>query len=570
MNFIQEYLQQLLKVIPALGPNIYNSEKCQNINIPPKYRADGERNSDIHIWVAQYNSPDSSNLANAVHCQMDPALKRVNYGVIMVNLDKILQQNTNPGFKSDLNVILHEMLHILGFSRGLYRYWINPQTGNYYDNEINNYVRTVPIRGKQTIIMSTPNVLATARKYYGCPTLEGMQLENDGDINSIGSHWEKTILFDELMTADSSGREFILSIFTIAVLKDTGYYAEVNESMANNIQWGKNKGCDFALKACQSNTYYPEFSQIEHSPVQCSSQNDGYGQVFESSFMDNCKNIKNSVYCEDYSKQTYYDENTLEYYGGNSRCFRSTANDGKGINFHRNTRCHHVLCSPDFTYITIGFPNQKLQKLICTQQDEGKQIEVVQGKPEFGFISCPDNLREFCSYSPECPKYCSQKGICINGQCKCTFGWMGSDCDIQITNCKQFILDEYFQKCVQQCPQGKFANPDKVCREQCPNGYYQDNTNNICAKCDMSCIKCSGASKNDCLECGFLTYLEEGKCVKQCSNNFQLINQKTCEKSVSQGCEQECERCDSDVHEQCTKCKDQMQIMLIANYMCSM
>lgn len=29
--------------------------------------------------------------------------------------------------------------------------------------------------------------------------MQGMQLENQGDVSSKGSHWEKTILYDELM-----------------------------------------------------------------------------------------------------------------------------------------------------------------------------------------------------------------------------------------------------------------------------------------------------------------------------------------------------------------------------------
>lgn len=45
------------------------------------------------------------------------------------------------------------------------------------------------------------HVLETARKYYACPTLEGMQLENDGTEISVGYHWEKTIIINEIMTA---------------------------------------------------------------------------------------------------------------------------------------------------------------------------------------------------------------------------------------------------------------------------------------------------------------------------------------------------------------------------------
>ena len=37
------------------------------------------------------------------------------------------------------------------------------------------------------------------------------------------------------MTAESTGSETQLSVFTIALLKDTGFYSEVNENMADDI-----------------------------------------------------------------------------------------------------------------------------------------------------------------------------------------------------------------------------------------------------------------------------------------------------------------------------------------------
>ena len=48
-----------------------------------------------------------------------------------------------------------------------------------------------------------------------------------------------------MMTGAAVMTDAVLSVFTIALLKDTGFYAEVNEGMADNIYWGKNKGCSF-------------------------------------------------------------------------------------------------------------------------------------------------------------------------------------------------------------------------------------------------------------------------------------------------------------------------------------
>ena len=102
--------------------------------VPEKYKKDGESNSDIHIFVLYDVNPDSGVLANAIHCQMDHTLKRVNYGRIRVNMGRVGKNYSNKGFEEDINLVIHEMLHILGFSPGLYSKFINPKTGNYYED----------------------------------------------------------------------------------------------------------------------------------------------------------------------------------------------------------------------------------------------------------------------------------------------------------------------------------------------------------------------------------------------------------------------------------------------------
>jgi hypothetical protein len=132
MENIKVYFQKLLKVIPAQGPNLYEWDKCYDANIPEKYKRDGERNSDLHIWVIYDVNPNSGVLANAIHCGMDEKLKRVNFGRVRVNMGRVGNDDSNGGFESDLNTVIHECLHILAISGGLYRKWIDPDTGDYY------------------------------------------------------------------------------------------------------------------------------------------------------------------------------------------------------------------------------------------------------------------------------------------------------------------------------------------------------------------------------------------------------------------------------------------------------
>ena len=51
-----------------VGNNVYHWEKCYEAVVPEKYKRDGERNSDIHIFVLYDVNPNTGVLANAIHC----------------------------------------------------------------------------------------------------------------------------------------------------------------------------------------------------------------------------------------------------------------------------------------------------------------------------------------------------------------------------------------------------------------------------------------------------------------------------------------------------------------------
>jgi hypothetical protein len=52
-----------------------------------------------------------------------------------------------------------------------------------------------------------------------------MRLEDQGTSASLGSHWERSVLENEYMTASSVGHEAAFSNFTLSLLQDTGWYA---------------------------------------------------------------------------------------------------------------------------------------------------------------------------------------------------------------------------------------------------------------------------------------------------------------------------------------------------------
>lgn len=66
----------------------------------------------------------------------------------------------------------------------------------------------------------------------------------------LGSHWEKRLLMNEIMTGSVDTRS-VVSRMTLALLEDSGWY-QANYSMAEHLDWGRNQGTEFAISPCNS------------------------------------------------------------------------------------------------------------------------------------------------------------------------------------------------------------------------------------------------------------------------------------------------------------------------------
>ena len=141
--------------------------------------------------------------------------------------------------QSYYKVAIHELFHVLGFSNANYGDFIDSKgttipiekTISYYSNK----------RGAISLGLISPNVVAFGKKYFGCESLNIIPLENDGDKSSAGSHFERAIFFNEVMTA-SEIKDAVFSGFSFSVLKDSGWYG-INELFVEELQAGKDMGC---------------------------------------------------------------------------------------------------------------------------------------------------------------------------------------------------------------------------------------------------------------------------------------------------------------------------------------
>ena len=144
------------------------------------------------------------------------------------------KQNSLEYFES---IIIHEFTHILGFSN------------NYFTNYFHNYFTKTDSNGVQRAYINSEKVIETAKKYFNCDDIDGVELEEFGGSGTVGSHWEARILLGDYMNGVVYTSEQVISEFTLALLEDSGYY-KANYYTGGLMQFGKNKGCDFIKNKC--------------------------------------------------------------------------------------------------------------------------------------------------------------------------------------------------------------------------------------------------------------------------------------------------------------------------------
>ena len=111
--------------------------------------------------------------------------------------------------------------------------------------------------GNCAFAIVTPKVRDAARAYFGCSTLEGMELENQRapSCEIIDSHWKARLVSGEYMTANIDPNHNFVSPMSFALLEDTGWY-QMDYSMTTNLvpgaMLGYLDGCAFVQQKCVS------------------------------------------------------------------------------------------------------------------------------------------------------------------------------------------------------------------------------------------------------------------------------------------------------------------------------
>jgi len=267
---------------------------------------EGINNADFVFYISAMETErcqKGMTVAYAAHCQQEAALDRPIAG--HANLCPSSVSTKPQELEILLSTVKHEMLHALGFSVSLFAFYrdkngepLTPrgengkpklneelQTRQWSEKTIRKEKRFRSVRRsadirtglseKEVDVVVTPRVREEVQKHFGCEKLTGAELEDQGEEGTALTHWEKRLFENEAMTGTHTQNP-IYSRITMALMEDTGWYLP-NYAMAEELKWGKNLGCDFALKSCKEwmesrmkagKSIHPYCNKVKRDPLE--------------------------------------------------------------------------------------------------------------------------------------------------------------------------------------------------------------------------------------------------------------------------------------------------------------
>ncbi|XP_051150970.1 uncharacterized protein LOC127265279 [Andrographis paniculata] len=407
------------------------------VQLPRQYVEEGIANADLVLLVT--TRPTTGNtLAWAVACERDQ------WGRAIAGHVNVAPRHLTAEAESLLSAtLIHEVMHVLGFDPHAFSHFRDESkrrrtrvTDQVMDEKLGRMVTRVVL----------PRVVMHSRYHYGAfsENFTGLELEEGGGRGTSGSHWEKRLMMNEIMTGSVDTRS-VVSKMTLALLEDSGWY-QANYSMAERLDWGRNQGTEFVTLPCNHWKGAYHCNSTQQSGCTYNREAEGYCPIVnysadlpqwaryfpqankggQSSLADYC------TYFVPYSDGSCTDTNSArspdrmlgEVRGSNSRCMASSlVRNGfvRGSTTQGNG-CYQHRCIDN--------------KLEVAVDGIWKACSVNGGAVQFpgfnGELICPA-YHELCNVEPvpasgQCPNSCNFNGDCVDGRCHCFLGFEGHDC----------------------------------------------------------------------------------------------------------------------------------------------
>ena len=340
----------------------------------------------ILIPIIDPNLEDGVDAA-ASACFLEPSTNRPIMGYVLLNKNYAYTKINAQEFLTML--LLHEITHVLVFSDDLYEHF-------QYSGDVTT---TQTINGVSRTLIQTTKVKKAASKHFGCSSVVGVELENQGGEGSAGSHWEARIMLGDYMIS-TDYPEIVISDITLALFEDSGWY-EVNYYTGGLFRFGKGQGCKFLTSSCLSSgesNFEWDFCDTA-SEFKCTSNNLNRGFCYITNYtsrlpeayqyFDNAK--KGGWEPVDYCPVTLSYSSSSYYFNGN--CINGELDDYEssypsslGFSISESSICieSSLIYSSDNSLSIYGYERAMCHKIKCNSND--KTITVDIGKTT---IDCP-------------------------------------------------------------------------------------------------------------------------------------------------------------------------------------
>jgi hypothetical protein len=374
-----------------------------------------------------------------------PAIGHINVGINQMRDADPLHLET---------VVLHEMLHVLGFSGAIADgRFVDPATGTLLGETL---ITATTSGGERTdaTFLATPQVTRQVREHFDCNALAG------GEMEESASHWEARIFPNEIMSPTISplGAQPTLSALTLAFFQDTGYYV-VDYSKVGEISFGHELGCNVPTEFCKK--WPAPYNTCLQMTQDCSSDRRGYGactllkydaggkcpltqpwqEVFTDDgcvggeeFTDFCAFPPAALLCSDskaveaVNKQDVSGKTAYSGMSGGaaSRCFQSSvvSSGFRPTSSQFGVGCFVTQCTDGELSVKVGG-----KSFDCPSRGGTINIVVDKSTGDFGTgyngsLVCPPAAEVCCD--------CGGRGFCAEGKCVCNAGFGGSKCGAAI------------------------------------------------------------------------------------------------------------------------------------------
>lgn len=307
--------------------------------------------------------------------------------------------------------------------------------------------------GAATLVKS-PKVAEVARAHFGCASLQGAFLEDEGTGGSSGAHWEARTYQGELMLPSSpyAGRTDKLPrlALTMALLEDSGWYVP-NWSEVPPLDFGKGAGCGFVRSRADTfvaaNPRQPWFCRSNATLNVCTFDHEAIAECFKAgaapagqptNFLNGVPvayAVRSAANCRAPGPGTTLPALAGQTQAAASLCFEIAAPpvDASGTKFVAGAGCWEAACAGGRLSLVFRFPDGEAVRQPCPEATTLDLAALMPRRFQSGAVECPRSAALACASLPGACGACETgSGTCGEGRCRCALTHTGPDCGTHV------------------------------------------------------------------------------------------------------------------------------------------